>query len=115
LHGYPVVINAWASWCTPCKAEFSLFAAASLRYGRQVAFIGADTDDSPGDAQTFLNGHPVSYPSYQTTSGQLGSLAAIQGLPTTIFVDRAGKVSYVHTGQYDALGTLAQDVETYAR
>jgi cytochrome c biogenesis protein CcmG/thiol:disulfide interchange protein DsbE len=115
LHGYPVVINAWASWCAPCKAEFSLFAAASARYGRQVAFIGADTDDLAGDAQAFLSGHPVSYPSYQSTSGQLASVAAIHGLPTTIFLDRAGKVAYVHTGQYDAIGTLAQDIETYAR
>jgi hypothetical protein len=42
-------------------------------------------------------------------------VAAIHGLPTTIFLDRAGKVAYVHTGQYDAIGTLAQDIETYAR
>jgi thiol-disulfide isomerase/thioredoxin len=115
LHGYPVVINAWASWCAPCKAEFSLFAAASARYGRQVAFLGADTDDSAVDAQAFLSGHPVSYPSYQSTSGQLASVAAIQGLPTTIFLDRAGKIAYVHTGQYEAIGALAQDIEVYAR
>jgi cytochrome oxidase Cu insertion factor (SCO1/SenC/PrrC family)/thiol-disulfide isomerase/thioredoxin len=115
LHGYPVVINAWASWCAPCKAEFSLFAAASARYGRRVAFVGADTDDSPADAQAFLSGHPVSYPSYQSTIGQLASVAAIQGLPTTIFLDRAGKVAYVHTGQYEAVGALAQDIEAYAR
>jgi cytochrome oxidase Cu insertion factor (SCO1/SenC/PrrC family)/thiol-disulfide isomerase/thioredoxin len=114
LHGFPIVINAWASWCTPCRSEFSLFAAASARYGRRVAFLGADTDDSPSDAKAFLAEHPVSYPSYQATISDFGSLAVIEGLPTTIFIDRAGRVVYVHIGQYDSAGTLDEDIGSYA-
>ena len=113
LRGYPVVVNAWASWCGPCRAEFKLFASASQRYGRQVAFLGANTDDSPGDASAFLKHHPVSYPSYPTTTAGLASLAAIEGLPTTIFIGPSGKVLYVHTGQYETQGTLNQDIRTY--
>lgn len=114
LHGYPVVINAWASWCTPCQQEFPLFARASVRYGHLVAFLGADTNDSAGDARTFLAKHPVSYPSYQGTSAQLAPLASIEGLPTTIFLNRDGKVVHVHTGQYAAQGSLDADIATYA-
>ena len=56
------------SGCGPCRSEFGLFAVPSAGYGRRVAFLGADTDDSAGDARTFLAAHPVSYPSYQTST-----------------------------------------------
>lgn len=114
LRGYPVVINAWASWCDPCQKEYPLFAAASERYGRTVGFLGADTDDDASNARAFLAKHAVSYPSYQGTTDQLASLVPVEDLPTTIFIDRSGKVVYVHTGQYDAQGTLDQDIRTYA-
>lgn len=58
--------------------------------------------------------HPVSYPSYQASTSDLSSLAVIEGLPTTILIDRAGKVVYVHTGQYDSRGTLDGDISSYA-
>jgi cytochrome c biogenesis protein CcmG/thiol:disulfide interchange protein DsbE len=113
LRGYPIVVNAWASWCSPCAQEFSLFADASVRYGRQVAFLGADVDDSPGNATAFLDHHPVSYPSYQTTTSGLQWLVPgnLEGLPTTIYIDRAGKVASIHTGQYASQGTLDADIQ----
>jgi cytochrome c biogenesis protein CcmG/thiol:disulfide interchange protein DsbE len=115
LRGYPIVINAWGSWCAPCRAEFGLFATASAAYGRRVAFIGADVSDDAGDAQAFLAQHPVSYPSYQmTTRGLTGVVPqGVLGTPTTIFISRAGKIVAVHTGQYEAQGTLDADIETH--
>ena len=114
LRGYPIVINAWASWCTPCQKEFGLFGTAAARFGRRVAFLGADTEDSAGPAQAFLSKHPVTYPSYQASASTLSSMAALVGLPTTIFVDATGRVRYVHSGQYVSEGTLAQDIQSYA-
>jgi cytochrome oxidase Cu insertion factor (SCO1/SenC/PrrC family)/thiol-disulfide isomerase/thioredoxin len=115
LHGYPAVVNVWASWCPACKAEFSLFAAASASYGRKVAFLGYDADDVASKAREFLASHRVSYPSYQGETGAISSLATLtSGLPDTIFVDSQGKVSYVHIGDYETEGTLVSDIERYA-
>jgi len=118
LRGYPIVVNAWASWCTACQAEFSLLASAAAHYGRRVAFLGVDTDDtSPQDAVTFLKQHYVSYPSYQMAAESgLRSLypPGILGLPTTFFINRAGRVVHVQSGEYASQGVLDQDIESYA-
>jgi cytochrome oxidase Cu insertion factor (SCO1/SenC/PrrC family)/thiol-disulfide isomerase/thioredoxin len=114
LRGYPVVVNAWASWCVPCQHEYPLFASASVRYGRQVAFLGVNALDTPGYAQGFLSSHPLSYPSYQSPDGELPGLAGIYGLPATIFIDRQGKVIKVIDGGFDSQGELDGDIETYA-
>jgi cytochrome oxidase Cu insertion factor (SCO1/SenC/PrrC family)/thiol-disulfide isomerase/thioredoxin len=116
LRGYPVVLNAWGSWCGPCVAEFPLFASASVRYGRSVAFLGVDTNDFPGPARAFLAKHPISYPSYQSQSSQLNAIIpqGLIGTPTTIFFNRAGKIVYTHTGQYRSQGSLDEDIAQYA-
>jgi cytochrome c biogenesis protein CcmG/thiol:disulfide interchange protein DsbE len=116
LRGYPIVLNVWASWCPPCRAEFGLFATASEQYGRQVAFLGADTNDSSGDAAAFLRAHHVSYPSYATTSRNIEQVVpgGLEGTPTTVFINRSGKITEVHTGPYEAQGTLDADIAAYA-
>ena len=114
LRGYPVVLNAWAAWCPPCRSEFPLLATASAQFGRKVAFLGADTNDSTSDARSFLAKHPVSYPSYPVASSDLSPLAVLEGFPTTIFINPAGKVVFVHTGQYDTRAALDNDIQRYA-
>jgi cytochrome oxidase Cu insertion factor (SCO1/SenC/PrrC family)/thiol-disulfide isomerase/thioredoxin len=116
LRGYPIVVNVWGSWCTPCQKEFGLFSQASAQYGKRVAFLGADTDDEAADARAFLRTHPVSYPSYATTDTSIDKLLSggLEGTPTTIFIGASGKILSVHIGQYTSQGTLDQDIQDAA-
>lgn len=115
LRGTPVVVNVWASWCVPCRAEFPLFQVASVRLGRRVAFLGVDTRDNAPDARGFLSNFPVSYPSFQDPSGDIArSLAPTEGVPATVFLDPAGRVTYFHQGAYRSERDLVRDIFRYA-
>jgi thiol-disulfide isomerase/thioredoxin len=114
LRGHPVVVNLWAAWCTPCRAEFPSFQSSSVLHGRRIAFLGVDTRDHPGPARRFLGRFPVSYPSYADDDGRIATDLGIQGVPTTVFYDRRGKIAYVHQGVYPSRGVLEQDIRRYA-
>jgi cytochrome c biogenesis protein CcmG/thiol:disulfide interchange protein DsbE len=115
LHGRALVINKWASWCQPCRAEFGAFQRVSLDRGREVAFIGIDSGDtSRADASGFLRSFPVSYPSYYDQSGQAGiAITDSTFTPVTVFYDRHGS-QFIHQGPYPSVAKLERDVERYA-
>ena len=115
LKGYPVVVNVWASWCGPCRFEFPSFQKLSAQYGKRVAFLAIDNQDSDAAARTFLGEHPVPYPSYTDPDEEIAdSIGASRGLPDTAFYSRDGELVYLKQGPYDSEAALRADLERYA-
>lgn len=115
LRGYPVVVNVWASWCGPCRFEFPHLQEAAAVYGKRVAFLGIDSQDSDDAAATFLREEPVPYPSYADPGEEIAkSIGADLGLPDTAFYDRRGELVYLKQGPYSDEAELVADIERYA-
>ncbi|MEV4203108.1 TlpA disulfide reductase family protein [Micromonospora globbae] len=111
-----MVVNFWASWCAPCRAEAkdlnSVFEATKAQ---GVQFLGVDIMDDRSRAQAFVDAFAVPYPSLFDPAGRVA--LAFQGvnpsaIPTTVIVDRPGQVAAVFRKRVTAieLETVLRDV-----
>jgi cytochrome c biogenesis protein CcmG/thiol:disulfide interchange protein DsbE len=114
LRGHPVVINKWASWCGPCRAEFPIFQEVATARGREVAFLGVDGRDHRPAATGFLSEFPLPYPSYEDPDERISrALRAPANYPVTVFVDAAGKTVFIHQGGYRSEADLTADIDRW--
>ncbi|MHB8643969.1 MAG: TlpA family protein disulfide reductase [Gaiellaceae bacterium] len=92
LEGKAQVLNFWASWCLPCRAEAKLFVAAAARYRGRVAIVGVDHQDFAGDARAFERKYGLTYPSVVDTGDTLYTKYGLTGVPETFCTNAAGRV-----------------------
>jgi cytochrome c biogenesis protein CcmG/thiol:disulfide interchange protein DsbE len=116
LRGTPVVVNKWASWCTPCRAEFPFLASQAKKLKGKVTFLGVDAQDVESDARKFLQEDPIPYPSYSDPEQDIAGLFNGRvAFPATAFYDRNGKLAYLKQGGYASESKLSEDIGRYAR
>jgi thiol-disulfide isomerase/thioredoxin len=114
LRGHPVVINKWASWCGPCRAELPILQVVATEQGKRVAFLGLNSKDKRGSAERFAAKYPVPYPSYEDPGEAIArEIKAPANFPVTLFVDENGKTVFIHQGGYPSAAKLNADIEKY--
>jgi cytochrome c biogenesis protein CcmG/thiol:disulfide interchange protein DsbE len=98
LRGKAVVLNFWASWCGPCKAEAPVLEKLWRQYrDKGVVFVGIDSNDASSDARRFVAAHGITYPVVSDANGLVAANRYdIAELPVTYFVDRHGRLVGQH-------------------
>jgi thiol-disulfide isomerase/thioredoxin len=110
LRGKPLIINVWASWCGPCRAEMGSLDRLSRRYGgKQFNIIGVSTDDYVDKAAAFLTQSKVSFDNYHDRNLLLESMLGANAIPLTVLVDAKGRVVQKVRGsrQWDSPESIA--------
>ncbi len=104
LRGKVVVLNFWASWCTPCKAEAPVLAAAQERLQRDGTgtVLGVTYDDSTPDSLKFVKDYDLRYPNLRDVGTKLAEQYGTTSLPETFVIDAQGRIADFYRGQIDA-------------
>ena len=92
LRGTPVVLNMWASWCVPCRAEAPILERAYRSDGKTVTFVGVASRDRYSDARAFMDEFGVTYVNLFDEENALPNRLQSRGFPTTIALDTKGHV-----------------------
>jgi peroxiredoxin len=99
LKGQVVMINFWATWCGPCRQEMPLLAQLHDKY-EPLGFtmLGVNVEPDSAAAVAWLKGVPVTFPILFDTDSAVAGRFGVEGMPSSVLVDRNGQVRYVHRG-----------------
>ena len=91
------MINFWASWCVPCRQEMPLLDSIYKKY-KPLGFtlLSVNVEPDQKEAENFLKQTPVTFPVVFDAKSKVSGLYNVQGMPTTVFIDRKGNVRLMH-------------------
>lgn len=99
LAGKVKVLNFWASWCGPCKAELPVFRQVQEQYReRGVQFVGVALDEDPEALRQFLADNELNYPVVFTTAELVQAVGGVRSVPTTVIVGPDDTLHNKHIG-----------------
>jgi peroxiredoxin len=97
--GQVVMLNFWASWCGPCRQEMPLLDSIYKKYSKLgFTLIGVNVEPDSKAAVDWLKQTPVSFPILFDKDSKVSKLYDVAGMPSTVIIDRSGKVRMLHRG-----------------
>jgi cytochrome c biogenesis protein CcmG/thiol:disulfide interchange protein DsbE len=105
LKGKAVLMNFWATWCPPCRAEIPALIELQKRHQDRLQIIGVSEDDNVEDVRAFVKKMGMNYPIVMATPELIQAYGGVSALPTTFVVDPQGRVVQRHLGLLDTATT----------
>lgn len=100
--GRVVMVNFWATWCGPCREEMPQLDRLYQRYHKAgFVLLGVNVDDDSRNAATVATKLGVSFPLLLDTDKTVSKLYDLKSMPSTVLIDRDGRVRYVHRGYHE--------------
>jgi peroxiredoxin len=97
--GQVVMLNFWASWCGPCRQEMPLLESIYKKYNKLgFTMIGVNVEPDSNAANEWLKATPVSFPILYDKESKVSKAYDVATMPSTVIIDRAGKVRVLHRG-----------------
>ena len=97
--GQVVMLNFWASWCGPCRQEMPLLESIYRKYNRMgFVLLGVNVEPDSQAANDWLKQTPVSFPILYDKDSRVSKLYDVAGMPSTVIIDRSGKLRVLHRG-----------------
>jgi peroxiredoxin len=97
--GNVVMLNFWASWCGPCRQEMPLLENIYQKYNRLgFVLLGVNVEPDSNAANDWLKATPVSFPILYDKESKVSRLYDVEGMPSTVIIDRTGRVRVLHRG-----------------
>ncbi len=114
MRGKPVVLNFWASWCSPCRGEMPEFERLYQESGGEIVFMMVDLVDGRRETKAkgarYIEEQGFTFPVYFDTEQDAAIRYGVSSIPRTIFIDREGKIITAATGSMDGR-TLQKGIE----
>jgi peroxiredoxin len=110
--GRVLLVDFWATWCAPCRIEVPAFVALQQQYADAgLSIVGISMDDAAPAIERFAARHGVNYPLVPGDAGAAARVAfgPLTGVPTSVLLDRDGRICHVHTG-YTPAGTFDAEI-----
>ena len=106
FHGKVTIVNFWATWCPPCRAEIPDLVALQKKYGDRLQIIGVSQDEGGVEVvKRFAAEHQMNYPIVMMTPELNQAFPGIVALPTSFIIDREARIVQRHVGMLNALVT----------